>query len=515
MVAPHRRARWIGVVLALALALTWGVARVLSPDVEPPAEAQREATQPRQEGEPGQPGETGAASASTDPAEMGATAIDLDELPAEPADTEPNDTAAAAGLITMGAWFAGTISAEQHGSSQRDTDMFQLEITTPGPHTIRLHSTRFTSLVVRGAGGEELIARSGSDIAREVLLTDAGTLLIEVSGHDGPYAICVESRGATCWPPGVYRIAGANPHARSAELSSRLPAEPEAAIVVGRNPTELVIAASLAIQSRSPLLALPAGGLSQSVALELMRLQAHHIVIVGDEETVPEVIVRAASSYVSGPDSQRVTLISGADVVDVAADASQRFPVFSPVVYVISDRDAASAMNAAALMARAPGPVLVTRPDEVPAQTMRALARLAPRQIVVVGSERAVSTSVATQIGRYAGGRGAVRVTRVDTDPRETSVALAARYPHGVSEAYLVSLSDPAGALAASAVAARNGAPVLVTGFQLPDEIEAVLVRLRPTAVVIVGSNDMIGPGTEERVAATIAVEPRAGEGAT
>lgn len=440
--APRRRLRLVGVVLVSALVIAWGVGQLWPT---------------------GHRSETGSTTAQ---------------------------------------WHAGEISSE-HSGRLRDVDSFVIAATSGVPHTVRLRATAYKVLRIGGGAGQELIVEGGSDVMREIVPSDGETLDIEVSGQLGPYEVCVESPGLTCRAPGVHRVAGPNPHSRSAELSSSLPTVPERAVLTTNSPVELMVAASLAMAERAPLLTLPFGGLSQPVALELIRLRPQNITIVGSTEMVPGPVIRAAFQYAAADDGQRVTTVSG-DAVTIAATASQQFPLLTPVVYVVSENDPAAAVNAAVLMARTAGPVLVTHSDEVPRETAQALARMAPRQVVVIGDRRAVSDAVALQLGRYAGVLRAVPVTRVATDPRETSVAVAARYPDWVGEAYVVSLSDPAGALAAATVAARQGAPVLVTGFQLSDEVEAALARLQPEAVVVVGSPDMIGADTELRVRETL-----------
>src|SRR5690606_8525688 len=193
---------------------------------------------------------------------------------------------------------------------------------------------------------------------------------------------------------------------------------------------------------------LPAVGISQPVGQELMRLRSEHIVVLGGTAVEPETgttkgvaVARAAAGYALGPTPPEVTTIRGENAVTTAASAARRFPSFGRVVYVVSEFDAASAINTAVLLARTPGPVLVTRHDEVPVATAKALARLLPHQIVIVGGTRAISSDVAARLGRYAGALAPVLVTRVDTDPRETSATVAAGFPEKVGEAYLVSLA--------------------------------------------------------------------------
>lgn len=422
-------------------------------------------------------------------------------------DEEPNDTIETAHLIRPGVWVAGEIGAAHGGPSRRDVDVFSVKGPGGVHHTVRLQSEGATTLGLRDPERGELVRDRGPDLILEAVATGDGTIYVEVGGQTGPYSLCVEATGTTCWE-GTVRIAGNDPHARTAELSRQGPARPASAVLAGRAPAELTVAAALASEVRGPLLSRPVVGISQVVALELARLRPGNIIVLGGAESTPDTVVRAASGFVPreprAPASLEVTVVRGQDPVETAAAAALRFPARGPVAYVIGENDAAGAINAAVLFARTGGPVLVTGEAEVPSETARALARLTPRQVVLVADPSVVSDEVAVQLGRYAGVAAPVPVTRVHGDPRETSVAVAEQIEGEVSEAYLVSLADPAGALAAAVLAARTGAPVLVTGFELTDDVEAALARLRPQAVFIVGGPGVIGPHTEDRVRATL-----------
>src|SRR5690606_31330873 len=99
--------------------------------------------------------------------------------------------------------------------------------------------------------------------------------------------------------------------------------------------------------------------------------------------------------------------------------------------------------------------------------------------IVVLGGEGAVSQAVLNGLGTYTTGA----VTRVfGADRYETAARVSATaFAPGVDVAYVASGQNFPDALAGAAVAARDGAPILlVTQNSIPATVRAELDRLDP-----------------------------------
>lgn len=318
----------------------------------------------------------------------------------------------------------------------------------------------------------------------------------------GPRAMCGGATGIEC-RSGVVRIDAGDTQARSLGLSALVPPRPPATVLVGRNSTELAVAAGVATSLNGPLIVLSAAGLSPEVDAELARLRPERVIVIGHDETARAV---ADLLQVPGrlPETRQVTLVAAPTPAGVAAAAAAMFPRHTPVAYVMTYQDSESVVTAAALLAQAPGPVLIAHYGSVPQETAVALATLAPRRLVLIGDHRKLTDQVVQRLTRYAGAGVSEPATRVLTGPRDTSVLLSARHGGEVREAYLVSVADPAGAVAAAPVAARVGAPVLVTGYELTDEVGAAIADLGADSVVMVGSGGVLGPRTQERVAALL-----------
>lgn len=132
--------------------------------------------------------------------------------------------------------------------------------------------------------------------------------------------------------------------------------------------------------------------------------------------------------------------------------------------------------------------VLLTRGNEVPAASLRAMTRLGTREVVLVGGRAAVSDTVAGQL-RAQG----LTVRRVEgTDRFDTAVRLSQE--HGRADTvYLANGYQPADALSGGAAAAHVGAPMLLTrAGGLPDATAQQLARLAPSRVVVLGGSTVV-----------------------
>ncbi|MGB3829777.1 MAG: cell wall-binding repeat-containing protein, partial [Ornithinimicrobium sp.] len=187
----------------------------------------------------------------------------------------------------------------------------------------------------------------------------------------------------------------------------------------------------------------------------------------------------------AGPSATRV---SGTDRWATSEAVSRYWPTGVPVVYVASGLDFPDALSAAARSGVQDVPVLLTDTDSIPSKTRQALERLRPERIVVVGGTRAVESGVVDALRPYAANR---RVQRVDGGDRyQTAAAMAASYPTGVARVYLASGADYPDALSGAALAAHQGAPLLLTKPSgLPPSTQQQLDRLNPTEVVVLGGS--------------------------
>ncbi|QDO87485.1 hypothetical protein FNH13_03320 [Ornithinimicrobium ciconiae] len=185
-----------------------------------------------------------------------------------------------------------------------------------------------------------------------------------------------------------------------------------------------------------------------------------------------------------------VERIGGANRYETAAAASA--DAFEPgvdTVYVATGADFADALSGSALAGHLGAPVLLVKPDGVPAVTATELERLAPGKVVVLGGTAAVSDAVMAQVGTHAEGN----VERVSGANRyATAAAVAARFTPG-EHLYVATGAQYADALAASAAAGAAGEPVLlVTAHGVPNATAETIASIDPTRITVVGGTGAV-----------------------
>ncbi|HET9878939.1 MAG TPA: cell wall-binding repeat-containing protein [Candidatus Limnocylindria bacterium] len=241
----------------------------------------------------------------------------------------------------------------------------------------------------------------------------------------------------------------------------------------------------------------------------------HHAVIVGDYNA-------AGGSHATAPSSGRIysamvwvkfctppptggdvdiTRLAGADRYATAAAISRaRFAAGPDVAYVATGTNFPDALAGAAAAGAREAPVLLVRPNELPAATRTELARLRPGSIVVLGGKAAVSEAVRSQLVPYA---TSGRVYRLAGSDRYGTAAILSRstFDPGVSMAYVATGRSFPDALSGGALAGRDGGPVLLTEWgSIPYATRAELARLRPGHIVVLGGTGAVSEGVRNQL---------------
>lgn len=173
--------------------------------------------------------------------------------------------------------------------------------------------------------------------------------------------------------------------------------------------------------------------------------------------------------------------------------------------YVVLTRDdvVADAMVAVPLAKKYNAPILMTSSNELNSIVLSEIQRLKAKTVLIMGGEGAVSkqiedalTSQGILTNRYAG------VDRYDTSAQ---IAAAVGSPGTVYLAYGYGEPD---ALAASALAAEQGIPILLTDTNtLPNSTKNELTTLAPRSIKLLGGTGVIGSGLEQSLSGSYEVE--------
>ena len=241
------------------------------------------------------------------------------------------------------------------------------------------------------------------------------------------------------------------------------------------------LAAGPAASGAGPLLLVRRDSIPAVTAEELSRLAPERIVVLGGPTAVSDEALEAARAFTSGP----VTRVAGADRYGTAAKLSAAsMQPGVPVVYVASGSEFADALTAGPVAANR-GPILLVRPDAIPAETAAELTRLEPERIVVLGGPSAVSDNVMAALSEFTTGT----VTRLSGSDRfTTSVAISqATFTPGVEAVFLATGAQFADALAAGA-ASHGNVPILLTRQNcVPQAVLDEISRLDPGEVRVLG----------------------------
>ncbi|NQX34912.1 cell wall-binding repeat-containing protein [Herbiconiux sp. VKM Ac-2851] len=202
--------------------------------------------------------------------------------------------------------------------------------------------------------------------------------------------------------------------------------------------------------------------------------------------------------------------IAGADRYETAsAVAREGHAAGAEILFVASGETFADALAGGPVAARLSAPMLLTRQDNLPDPTRRALKELRPKRVIILGGAAAVSEAVARSIEDVTG----VKPERIGGPDRyAVSRALASSPLSGApaQRIYIATGRDFPDALGATSVAAKqNGVTLLVDGkaSELTPAERTSLTSLakRPgVEAVVVGGPSAISPSLEAAISSIV-----------
>jgi putative cell wall-binding protein len=196
----------------------------------------------------------------------------------------------------------------------------------------------------------------------------------------------------------VTRIGGADRFAVSAAISRENFSvnQPVVYIASGEKFPDALSGGAAAANIGSPVLLVNRGAIPKPVADELTRLQPDRIVVLGGENAVAPAVETALQAI------SPTTRIAGADRFEVSAAISRTtFTAGADVVYIASGSSFADALAGGPAATVNGAPMLLVRPDGIPAAIAAEVRRLDPSRIVVLGGTQAVSAGLYAQIREF------------------------------------------------------------------------------------------------------------------
>jgi putative cell wall-binding protein len=156
------------------------------------------------------------------------------------------------------------------------------------------------------------------------------------------------------------------------------------------------------------------------------------------------------------------------------------------------------ALVAAAAGGHLDAPVLLTRSDSLPAETIAELLRLSPSTVYIVGGTAVISPAVEQAAKHYAS-----TVKRLAGSNRyDTAVAVSSTVFSTADTAFIAFGGNFPDALVGAAAAGHVGAPVLLTPYdRVPAPTVAELDRLNLTTIYLVGGRAVISDAVAKQLA--------------
>jgi putative cell wall-binding protein len=288
------------------------------------------------------------------------------------------------------------------------------------------------------------------------------------------------------------RIAGSDRYTTAVRISSHFfHSASKVYVATGENFPDSLAGGPLAARSVSPVLLVASGWVPSSVVAEIRRLGASEIVILGGPGAVSDGVKSALMARTGLP----VSRIAGADRYATASAISESWSPGVSVVFLATGNNYPDALSGGAAAAAADAPILLVQRDRLPAATGRALARLKPTSIVLLGGSGVISEEVASTSAKYA--TSGVVERWAGTDRYATAAAITRHaFPSDVSEVFIATGEDFPDALAGVVAAGVRGAPILlVQQNKVPSATKTELLRIAGPRLALSWVADL--PGTD------------------
>lgn len=242
------------------------------------------------------------------------------------------------------------------------------------------------------------------------------------------------------------RIAGQDRYETAVSISKNgWPKADTVILATGTDFPDALAGGPLAYKENAPILLTRATTLHELTEKEIERLEAKKVVILGSTGAVSKAVEGRLESK-----GLTVERIGGLNRFETAAQIAERLP--SEQVVLAQGMNFPDALAVSPYAAQNGLPILLTRTDRVPAETLKASA--GKKKTIIVGSTGAVSDLVMSKFPnpvRYGG------ETRY-----ETAKAITTNLVMGQEEAYAATGTNFPDALAGSVLAANKNAPILL-----------------------------------------------------
>ncbi|MDR7073201.1 cell wall-binding repeat-containing protein [Fictibacillus barbaricus] len=248
---------------------------------------------------------------------------------------------------------------------------------------------------------------------------------------------------------------------------------------------DALAASPLAYKYNAPILLTQADKLTTETKNEIVKLKPDEVIIVGGSGSVTNKVFNDVDSLVN-----KVRRISGKDRFEVSFNIANELQGTETAI-VANGLNFPDALAIAPYAARNKFPILLTIPNRLPAKTNDALEGV--KKTIVVGGPASVSNDVYKQLPNpiRIGGKNRFEVsTNIIKDLGLTA-----------NQAFLATGLTFADALTGSVLAAKNNAPLLLTGRdRLPETVSTLVKEKGTLQMTILGGNGSVSGAIQTRL---------------
>ncbi len=185
--------------------------------------------------------------------------------------------------------------------------------------------------------------------------------------------------------------------------------------------------------------------------------------------------------------------IIGSDRYDTAAKIADKLGSYDTVVLVNATSTMSDGLSAAGLAGKEDGAILLVKKDSIPKVTMDRIKKV--KKVYIIGGESAISAKVANEITAAN-----IKVERLGGKTRVETSKIVAEKLGNYKDAFVVNgFKGEADAMSASAVAAKNKAPILLTNGK-----ESTHDKKSGVKYYVIGGNNVVDKSIADKYSAEV-----------
>lgn len=288
--------------------------------------------------------------------------------------------------------------------------------------------------------------------------------------------VCVESKVSAATYSKSERIWGKDRYETAVKISQNGWKDGANCVILssGEGYADALCAAPLAKIKDAPILLTKKDTLDSNTLEELKRLGVNRVYIVGGQGSV----AKEVENKIKSETNSKVERIEGKDRYETSIKIAEKLGTVNKnnqpkELILASGENYADALSAAPVGAIREIPIILTKSNEFPSKTKEYIKKCNANKTYVIGGQASISDSIKNSLPRSKRIYG--------KDRFETNVAVAKAFPSDFEfrKPYVALGAGSTGnefadALAVSALAAKNSAPVILTGKNLSDSTETL-----------------------------------------